>query len=62
MKRDIRCLLYGAGNFVLLNDFEKEQKFVKEVIKRMGKCNRLASFFFTKEMDTVLKVIKKGEK
>ena len=53
--------LYGAGNFVLMADPEKEQRFVEEVQKKSGKCNRLISFFFKKELETVMSVKKKGE-
>lgn len=49
-------ILYGAGNFVLMSDPEKEKKFVREVTKRYGECNRLISFFFKKELDTVMEV------
>lgn len=48
--------LYAAGNFVLMSNPEKEKKFVEEVKKRTGSCNRLISFFFKKEMQTVLTV------
>ena len=48
--------LYGAGNFVLMSNAEKEKKFVEEVKKRSGHCNRLISFFFKKELATVMKV------
>lgn len=47
---------YGAGNFVLMSNPEKEKKFVEEVKKRTGSCNRLISFFFKKEMQTILTV------
>jgi len=45
--------LYAAGNFVLMNNPEKEKKFIDEVTKRTGTCNRLISFFFKKEMKTI---------
>ena len=48
--------MYGAGNFVLMSDPEKEKKFVEEVTKRTGSCNRLISFFFKKELQTILTV------
>lgn len=48
--------LYAAGNFVLMSDPEKEKQFVHEVKKRTGNCNRLISFFFKKELATVLSV------
>ncbi len=52
---------YGAGNFVLLSSPEKEEMFQKEIEKRMGEFNRLISFFFKKELETVLTVNQKGE-
>lgn len=55
-------ILYGAGNFVLMSDPEKEQRFVKEVLEKSGKCNRLISFFFKKELETVMLVKRKGIK
>ena len=52
--------LFGAGNFVLMSSIEKERMFVVEVSKRVGVCNRLISFFFRKELETVLKVKEEG--
>lgn len=49
-------VFYGAGNFVLMSDVKKEQMFKDEVIKRTGSCNRLISFFFKKELQTILTV------
>jgi len=49
---------YSAGNFVLMSDPKKEQRFVDEIKKRSGSCNRLISFFFKKELQTILKVEK----
>jgi len=49
---------YSAGNFVLMSSTEKEKKFVEEIKKRSGSCNRLISFFFKKELQTILKVEK----
>jgi len=53
--------LYGAGNFVLMSDPKKEMKFVEEVKKRTQECNRLISFYFKKELETVMSV-KRGIK
>jgi len=49
---------YSAGNFVLMSSEEKERKFKELSEKTYGKgtYNRLVSFFFRKETDTVLKV------
>ena len=51
--------IFAAGNFVLMNSEKLEQKFIREVTKRTCSCNRLASFFFKKELENVMK-IKKG--
>jgi len=51
---------YSAGNFVLMSDPEKEKKFVEEIMKRTGECNRLISFFFKKELGTIL-TVKEGK-
>jgi hypothetical protein len=47
--------VYAAGNFVLMSDPEKEKKFV-EAVKRNGEINRLISFYFKKEIETIMKV------
>jgi hypothetical protein len=52
--------MYGAGNFVLMSNPEKEKKFVEEVTKRTGSCSRLISFFFKKELQTILTVKELG--
>jgi len=41
-----------------MSDPKKEQRFVDEIKKRSGSCNRLISFFFKKELQTILKVEK----
>ncbi len=51
---------YSAGNFVLMSSPEKEQMFKEEIKKRTGSCNRLISFFFKKELQTILTVNKEG--
>lgn len=48
--------LYAAGNFVFMKDPEKEMKFIEEVKKRGFESNRLVSFFFQKELQTVLEI------
>ena len=47
-------VLFAAGNFVLMNSPKKEKMFIDELKKRTGTCNRLISFFFKKEMKTIL--------
>jgi hypothetical protein len=49
-------ILYAAGNFVLMSDPEKEKKFIQELAKRGYDTNRLISFFFKKELNTILQV------
>ncbi len=53
-------ILYAAGNFVLMSSPKKEKRFLEEIKKRDGECNRLISFYFQKELKTILKV-NKGE-
>ena len=52
--------LYAAGNFVLMSSEQKEKQFVEEVRKR-GELNRLISFYFKKELETIIKVRKSDE-
>lgn len=48
--------IYAAGNFVLMSDPEKEKRFIREVKKRTGSCNRLISFFFKKELKVIMDI------
>lgn len=48
--------LYAAGNFVLMSDPKKEKRFIEELAKRGYETNRLISFFFKKELNTILTV------
>ena len=50
--------MYLAGNFVFLSDPEKEKMLATRCIELYGQYHRLTSFFFQKETDTVLTVIK----
>lgn len=51
-------ILYWAGNFPQLSDIRKERAFTNRLIKEHGRCNRLISFYYLKEAETVLKIKK----
>jgi len=50
-------ILYFAGNFPQLSDIKKEKEF-KE---RLPEYNRLISFYYLNECETVLKLVKEKE-
>jgi len=50
--------LYLAGNFILLNDVEKERKFKDKILAKGKEYHRLVSFYYPKNVATVLEIQK----
>jgi hypothetical protein len=49
--------MYLAGNFVIMGDKEKEKEFQS----RLEPCLRLGTFFYKKELNTLLSIKKEQE-
>jgi hypothetical protein len=49
--------MYLAGNFVIMGDKEKEKEFQS----RLEPCLRLGTFFYKKELNTLLSIKKEKE-
>lgn len=47
-------ILYTAGNFVTLNDVNKERAFKESIESRGKEYNRLVSFFHPRTCETLL--------
>mgnify|MGYP001003138841 CR=1 FL=1 len=54
-------ILYLAGNFTLLNNVNREREFKKSIEKRGKEYHRLVTFFYPKNVDTILQIAKEDE-
>jgi hypothetical protein len=48
--------LYLAGGFHFSNSVESETELAKHLIKKYGRYNRLATFYYKKDADNILTV------
>jgi hypothetical protein len=51
-------IIFFAGNFEYLGKYEKEMELANLCLDTSGEYNRLSSFFFKKETNNVIEVMK----